>query len=242
MKAILTLQVRKKRSDLETAVHRSILAVLTMLVTLSPMATPLAHADEPADWRRLTSDAAREVDGFWTRTAPSYGFRYQPSRLRMLSVDTTTRSACDDDLSDGVQDHSYCPLDSTIYIDVDSDDDHSVASLIDDERPYIVEVIVAHEAGHHVQDLIGMFDRPSQPRSIDVELQADCLSGYALKGSSRSKQIAAHLDEVARFSTEDADPAGTRANDPDAHGNAAQRDAAFLQGFTTPEGARACGL
>lgn len=222
--------------------HRSFLAVLALVAMLSPLATPLAHADETADWRRLTSDAAHDVDVFWTRTAPSYGFSYQPSRLRMLSVDTITSSACDDDSSEGVQDHSYCPLDATIYIDVDSDDDHSVASLIDDERPYIVEVIVAHEAGHHVQDLIGMFDRPSQPRSLDVELQADCLSGYALQGSSWSKQIAAHLDEVARFSTEAADPAGTRANDPDAHGDASQRNAAFLRGFTTPAGARACGL
>lgn len=222
--------------------HRSFLAVLALVATLAPMGTPLAHADDAADWRRATAEAARDVDAFWTRAAPAYGFTYQPSRLRMLSVDTTTHSACDDDPSDGVEDHSYCPLDSTIYIDVDSDDDHSVASLIDDERPYIVEVIVAHETGHHVQDLLGMFDRPTQPRSIDVELQADCLSGYALKGSARSKQIAAHLDEVARFSTEAADPAGTRASDPDAHGDAAQRNAAFLKGFTTPDGARACGL
>lgn len=222
--------------------HRSFLAVVALAASLVPVATPLAHADEAADWRRLTTEAARDVDAFWTRMAPSYGFTYKPSRLRLLSVDTTTRSACDDDSGGGVEDHSYCPLDATIYIDVDSDDDHSVASLVDDERPYIVEVIVAHEAGHHVQDLIGMFDRPTEPRSIDIELQADCLSGYALEGSSRSKQIAAHLDEVARFSTEASDPAGTRPSDADAHGNAAQRNAAFLQGFTTPPGARACGL
>jgi predicted metalloprotease len=224
-------------------VHRSLLIVLALVSSVWTSAAPLVHADEMSDWRQTATNAAHDVNAFWTRTAPAYGFTYSAPRLRLLSVYTVTRSACDGDSDvDGVQDHAYCPVDSTVYLDVDSDEDHSVASLVIDERAYIVEVIVAHEAGHHIQDLMGMFDRPTAPRSIDVELQADCLSGYALAGSSHRKQIEAHLDEVARFSTEAADPAGTRATDPDAHGTPAQRNAAFLRGFTTPSGVRACGL
>lgn len=226
---------------LSSGVNAARRALVVCALLVLPQMAGVAHADSyEVIWQRSASTAAHSVEAFWTRTAPVYGMRYAPANLRLLQADVPTVSACDAP-GEVTEDHAYCPADTTVYVDLDSGDDHSVASLLDDDRPYIVAAIMAHEFGHHVQNLLGVLDRPNL-RTIDVELQADCLAGLYLGSSPFRHEVVDNLDDLVAFSVESADPAGTRASDPDAHGSGAMRAAAILRGFTSDPTARACDL
>lgn len=77
----------------------------------------------------------------------------------------------------------YCPADQLVYIDPDFFDDVLVRRLGGSDSPAAEEYVVAHEFGHHVQDLLGDIDRAQQDPegrssgAVRVELQADCYAG-----------------------------------------------------------------
>lgn len=130
----------------------------------------------------------------------------------------------------------YCPADKKLYIDPGFYDvmQHKLKAPGDFAQAYVI----AHEVGHHIQNLIGssrlnVKGESKEASSVRVELQADCLAGVWGHSARADLSITdADLDEATRAAHAIGDDAlGHR--DPRAftHGSSAQRKRWFKRGF-----------
>jgi len=128
--------------------------------------------------RRVLAD----TEYVWGRVFQSFGRKYEEPRLVMFSGGTN--SAC----GQGVAQMGpfYCPLDKKVYIDLSffNELDRRFGAPGDFAQAYVV----AHEVGHHVQNLLGIAskvqeakqripERQANALQVRMELQADCLAG-----------------------------------------------------------------
>ncbi len=141
--------------------------------------TPSAAENEAADFVKVVLGSTEDV---WTEVLPASGRDYVPPKLVLFTG--AVQSAC------GVNAASvgpfYCPLDSRVYLDLSffAELDRRFGAPGDFAQAYVV----AHEVGHHVQNLLGISGRVHAQRerlppaagnrlSVATELQADCLAG-----------------------------------------------------------------
>ncbi len=123
------------------------------------------------------------TEGVWKEVLPAQtGVQYQPATL--VIYDGATRSGCGGARS--AMGPFYCPLDKKVYLDTSFFRD--MKTKYGGGGDFAYSYVVAHEIGHHVQDLLGILDkvddlkqRVSQTQanalSVRVELQADCFAG-----------------------------------------------------------------
>lgn len=190
-----------------------------------------------------------EINEVWTARLSGY----KPPRLVFFEQGTTT--AC------GTASSSvgpfYCPGDRSVYIDLGF-----LAQLqrqFGASGRYAQTYIVAHEVGHHIQNLRGTSDRVQaasgsangQALGIGLELQADCLAGAwsALANKAGNVTITdRELDQALNAASavgDDRIQQKTQGRvDPESwtHGSAQQRRDAFLAGYTTADPARCDAL
>ena len=132
------------------------------------------------------------IQAFWTDELPqAYGETYRPAKTVFFA--NRVRTGCG--AADSGTGPFYCPADDRVYIDL------TFYRLLADQlgapgefaQPYVL----AHEYGHHVQDLVGTEAQmrrdqqrdPSQANklSVKLELQADCYAGVWAKGATGTK-------------------------------------------------------
>lgn len=130
----------------------------------------------------------------------------------------------------------YCPADRNLYIDPSFYDD--LARKLKSPGDFAQAYVIAHEVGHHVQNLIGStsLDVPGETKnqvSVRVELQADCLAG--VWGHTAQKDLAITNEDLAE-ATQAAhsigdDALGQRNEASFTHGSSEQRIRWFKRGF-----------
>lgn len=168
---------------------------------------------------------------FWREVFTQNGTPWRDPKIVRARHNRRIRSECG---SSRGANHSYCPLEETIYLDWDSDDETSFENLWDDERYFVIVTTIGHEYGHHVQNLLGMFDddKDDSYTSVQTELQADCLTGMFANAYRKA------TDWVSRGDLKDAiDDTHESGDDEDSeptemtHGTPEQRVQAYLTGF-----------
>jgi predicted metalloprotease len=133
-----------------------------------------ADANERQDCRIVGT--VNSLHAYWTDAFAASGNQYaQPgTTLFTDAVDTACGAA-----SSAVGPF-YCPVDQTIYIDLGFFDDLE-ARFGAEGGPFAEEYVLAHEYGHHVQNLLGLLeagrDAGAEGGAVRTELQADCFAG-----------------------------------------------------------------
>jgi predicted metalloprotease len=188
------------------------------------------------------------VDGVWEQLMPDY------SRPRMELFTGSVQTGCGQATSDVGP--FYCPPDQTAYFDVGFFD------VLRDQfgssgGPLAQEYVVAHEYGHHVQNLKGELDRAHGPGAqgatgagVRTELQADCYAGvwahYAAITKQEStgvpfleplsdKDIADALSAASSVGDDRIQKQATGQVNPESwtHGSSEQRQKWFTVGYQT---------
>lgn len=137
----------------------------------------------------------------------------------------------------------YCPADKLVYLDLDffKEMDTRFHASGDFARAYVI----AHEVGHHVQDLLGIMQQVGRPTegasgtSVRLELQADCFAGvWGNKSQAQldwlqAGDIDAALNAAAQVGddTLQKESRGYAVPDSFTHGTSAQRSRWFKAGF-----------
>ncbi|MFD0468908.1 neutral zinc metallopeptidase [Nonomuraea thailandensis] len=132
----------------------------------------------------------------------------------------------------------YCPADQRVYLDLSFFDQlHSQFGA--KGGPFAQAYVIAHEYGHHVQNLLGVLDTGS---SVPIELQADCYAGVWARNAIDTgfydkpftqAEISEALDAAAAVGDDRIQQRTTGRIDPESftHGSSAQRVEAFQRGY-----------
>jgi predicted metalloprotease len=144
----------------------------------------------------------------------------------------------------------YCPEDHRVYIDLSFYED--LKNRFRAPGDFAQAYVIAHEVGHHVQNLLGITEKvqgamqrsskaEANRMSVRLELQADCLAGVWGYHADKSRHIleAGDLEEAMRAASAIGDDRimkqtrGTVIPDAFTHGTSEQRVRWFRRGFET---------
>ena len=185
------------------------------------------------------------IQAYWTDVFARQGDRYQPADTRFFSGSVET--ACG--AATSAVGPFYCPADQYIYIDLGFFDELE-SRFGASGGPLAEAYVIAHEYGHHVQDLLGILRSSgggsgAESDAVRVELQADCFAG-AWAGNAvdtgyleplRASDVADALDAAAAVGDDRIQAATQGSVNPETwtHGSSAQRQEWFSLGYDTAD-------
>ena len=191
------------------------------------------------------------IEDYWKSTLPGLGAEYQHAPTRFFRGQTSTGCGAADS---GVGPF-YCPADDRVYIDLSFFDElHTQFGATG--GAFVNAYVLAHEYGHHVQDLLGVESRVNHSAtgassdSVRLELQADCYAGVwanhatepgpngepAIVSSISQQDIDNALQVAARIGDDwiQKNLGNGRINQNTfTHGSSAQRQKWFTTGYST---------
>ncbi|WP_412841239.1 neutral zinc metallopeptidase [Aeromonas dhakensis] len=237
---------------------RLILLVVVMVagyygVDLSPLLNEPASQTQPQRQEmsqpakdplaRFTSVMLASTEDAWGEIFQQSGNRYQAPKLVLYRG--ATRTGCGQGQS--VMGPFYCPADRTVYIDLSFYQE--MRDKLGADGDFAQGYVVAHEVGHHVQNLLGIerkmreqqqgLSRAEQNKlSVKLELQADCFAGVWGHYMEREQVLeTGDLEEALNAAQAIGDDRlqqqsqGRVIPDSFTHGSSAQRYAWFKRGF-----------
>jgi predicted metalloprotease len=187
-----------------------------------------------------------DTEDAWHDIFRQMGRQYEEPRLVLFS--DRTSSGCG--FASGASGPFYCPEDRRVYIDL------GFYRLLQERLgaggDFAQAYVIAHEVGHHVQNLLGITDRVQAARrrisateynklSVRLELQADFLAGVWARYADRTKQVveAGDIEEAMRAAAAVGDDRLQRSArgyvvpDSFTHGSSEQRVRWFRKGYET---------
>lgn len=226
---------------------------LTLLGMLSGGA-PTAQAPQqqrpaqrpPADDRMaaFVSTVLADTEDVWKDLFAKSGATYREPRLVLFRGSTQT--ACGP--GQAAMGPFYCPGDQKVYIDLGFYE--TLKSRLGAPGDFAQAYVVAHEVGHHVQNLLGISGKMDQMRgrvsqadynalSVRLELQADCFAGVWANRAQSARQIleqgdvAEAMNAAAKIGDDALQRSGGGAVLPESftHGSSAQRQRWFDTGL-----------
>jgi predicted metalloprotease len=174
------------------------------------------------------------AQGTWRRILGQQGAQYQSAKLVLFR--DAVQSACG--FAQAASGPFYCPADAKVYIDLGFYEE--LRRRFGAPGDFAQAYVLAHEIGHHVQNLLGLTPRGqvSNTQSVRIELQADCFAGIwgnymaregVLESGDPEEGLGAAAavgdDRLQRMST------GTVVPDAFTHGTSGQRASWFRRGL-----------
>ncbi|MBK5204812.1 MAG: neutral zinc metallopeptidase [Polaromonas sp.] len=233
------------------------LTILGLLSGASPPAQVQQQAPAhrpPADDRmaRFVSTVLADTEDVWKDVFARSGGTYQEPRLVLFRV--ATQTACGQ--GQAAMGPFYCASDQKVYIDLGFYE--TLKNRLGAPGDFAQAYVIAHEVGHHVQNLLGISGKMEQMRgqvsqvqynalSVRLELQADCFAGVWAHNAQNTRQILEQgdVEEAMNASAKIGDDALQRGSGgavvPESftHGSSAQRQRWFNTGLKTG-GVKAC--
>jgi hypothetical protein len=219
-------------------------------VEMQQSAEPYQEAPGEARLREMTAVVLADTEDTWTALLPKYGVNYVAPTLVLFNG--LVQSACG--TAESAMGPFYCPEDQKVYLDMSFYVD--LTQRFGAPGDFAQAYVIAHEVGHHVQNLLGTAaqvhaaqQRASQVQanalSVRMELQADCYAGVWAHNAAQSRQLleAGDVEEGLRAASAIGDDRLQKMSQgrvvPDAftHGSSEQRVRWFRRGLEagTPE-------
>jgi len=180
---------------------------------------------------QFISTVLADTEDVWNKLFQQAGQRYEEPTLKLFS--DGVRSACG--YTSSAAGPFYCPGDSDVYIDLSFFRELQRMGAAGD---FAQAYVLAHEVGHHVQNLLGV---SMAVQSVRTELQADCYAGVWAHHAHKDRQVLelGDLEEGMNAAAKIGDDtmmrnAGRRVH-PDAftHGTSEQRQQWLYRGLET---------
>src|SRR3954462_13845478 len=198
------------------------------------------------DATKFVAVVLADTEDAWNAVFQQMGRRYEEPKLVLFS--DQTRSGCG--FASAASGPFYCPEDRRLYIDL------AFYRMLRDRfgapGDFAQAYVIAHEVGHHVQNLLGISDKLQAARgrvseaeynqlSVRLELQADFFAGVWAHYADRVKHVveAGDIDEAMRAASAVGDDTLQRRSrgyvvpDSFTHGSSAQRVRWFRKGYDT---------
>jgi hypothetical protein len=171
----------------------SILTGETTTSSLSPSSLPARSASQD-QLAQFVGVVVKDTEDYWGNYFSTHGATYTPPKVVLFSGQTS--SGCG--TADAASGPFYCPQDRKVYIDLSFYD--QLRNQFGAPGDFAQAYVIAHEVGHHVQQLLGTLPKFNQRRqsmsqdqanaySVKVELQADCFAGMWARGEEQQQYL-----------------------------------------------------
>jgi predicted metalloprotease len=205
---------------------------------------PTGAAEE--ELKEFVSVILADTEDTWHEQFRTLGATYEEPRLVLFSG--AVDSACG--YAQSAMGPFYCPANRKVYLDLSFFDE--LSQRFQAPGDFAGAYVVAHEVGHHVQNILGIMDKVNEARSrmsetdanalsVRIELQADCFAGVWANNAQRARDLleAGDVEEGLAAAAAIGDDRLQRQGQgyvvPDSftHGSSEQRVRWFQRGFAS---------